>query len=65
MATIIKLDLLISSSTGEMKMHWTAKITTVKAVLQSVGCERELLHEIKIKKISYLDHLLRSTSYLN
>ena len=45
-----------------LRIPWTARVTN-NEVLQKIGGERELLHIIKIRKTTYLGHLLRNEKY--
>lgn len=45
-----------------LKIPWTDHATNM-AVLQTLNKDRELLHTIKVRKTSYLGHILRNNKY--
>lgn len=45
-----------------LKISWISK-TGNDEMLNSIGPEQELLHEIKVRKTSYLNHILSHNKY--
>lgn len=45
-----------------LKISWTSH-TTNEEILRRIGIERELLNTVKVRKTSYLGHILRNNKY--